>query len=264
MARATWLAEALTRGGCQVEVVSGWQTRGSARFDPKGVVWHHTATSSKWSRSSVIRLIRDGRSDLPGPLSQLVLERDGTFLVVAAGRANHAGRGGWRGLKGNTSVIGIEACNDGRGELWTPPQVAAYREGTAAILARLGRDEQWMCGHKEWAPGRKVDPHGLDMDRERAAVRALLAGEDEDMSEVVKGMQRALGVPDDGIWGSITEGALKQAVARSALNVEMERFLAEMVTDLERRDARPTSVGWMLDWYRRYREGYPEPAKPGP
>lgn len=266
MPRATWLPEVLAAAGCHIELVPGWQTRGSATFDPKGVVWHHTATGKNWTRKSLIDLIIQGTDRVPGPLSQLILERDGTFIVVASGRANHAGKGGWRGLSGNTSVLGIEAANDGRGELWTPLQVTAYRRGTAAILERLGRNELWMCGHKEWAPGRKIDPHGFDMDRERAAVAALL-NEEEDMSKVVEGIQRALGFTGDdvdGVWGPDTEGAFKQAVARSAINADMERFLAEMVTDLDRRDARPTSVGWMLDWYRRYRESFPEPAEPGP
>ncbi len=38
-------------------------------------------------------VIRDGRPGLKGPLSQLGLGRDGAYYVIAAGRAQHAGRG---------------------------------------------------------------------------------------------------------------------------------------------------------------------------
>lgn len=188
MPRAIWLPEVLAAAGCRVETDPGWGTCGSASFNPKAVVWHHTATSEGWSRAKLVRLIREGRSDLPGPLAQLVLERDGTYVVVASGRANHAGRGGWRGLSGNTSVLGIEAANDGRGEPWPTSQVAAYRRGTAAILARLGRDERWMCGHKEWTP-RKVDPYGLDMDRERREVATYLGRHPEEDDVLRRGQQ---------------------------------------------------------------------------
>ena len=55
-----------------------------------------------------------GRSDLPGPLAQLGLGRDGTYYVIAAGKCNHAGAGSWKGVtSGNTDFIGIEAENTG-------------------------------------------------------------------------------------------------------------------------------------------------------
>ncbi|HEY0366829.1 MAG TPA: hypothetical protein VGC73_10170 [Pyrinomonadaceae bacterium] len=38
---------------------------------------------------------------LPGPLAQLGLARDGTFFVIAAGRAIHAGESSFRGVAGN-------------------------------------------------------------------------------------------------------------------------------------------------------------------
>jgi LysM repeat protein len=44
----------------------------------------------------------------------------------------------------------------------------------AALLIALKRDASWLLGHKEWAPGRKVDPR-LNMDTERAAVGHLMA-----------------------------------------------------------------------------------------
>jgi hypothetical protein len=44
-----------------------------------------------------LRLLIKRRSDCPGPLCNVGLARSGAVYVIAAGRANHAGKGGWRG-----------------------------------------------------------------------------------------------------------------------------------------------------------------------
>lgn len=174
----SWVADVLRSAGLKVVELDGWRTRGRT-FVPKGIVWHHTATSVKASDSNVDRLLRDGRPDLAGPLSQLGLRRDGTFVVVAAGRANHNGYGTW----GNDS-IGIEAYNDGVGEPWPLAQVDAYVRGTAAICRFLGWGADRVKAHRETDPRRKIDPAGLDMDEMRRRVTAALAqGDDDDMDE---------------------------------------------------------------------------------
>ena len=110
----TWLASVLEGAGLKVAVVPGWEARGRAEMGSVlGVMCHHTATPRTGNMPTLQTLI-DGRSDLPGPLSQLGLGRDGTFYVVAAGRCNHAGNGVWQGLTaGNSNFIGIEAENTG-------------------------------------------------------------------------------------------------------------------------------------------------------
>lgn len=138
--------------------------------DIKGVVWHHTATGPQVSDAQVDSLLRNGRSDLPGPLSQLGLRRDGTFVVVAAGRCNHNGYGLW----GNDS-IGIEAYNSGLGEPWPAAQLNAYHLGTAAICRHLRLDPATQVkGHRETDPRRKIDPTGIDMDAARRRIAELL------------------------------------------------------------------------------------------
>src|SRR5690606_11664261 len=126
------------------------RTTRASGLTPQGVVCHHTATSSAWQDGHVAALLRDGRRDLAGPLSQLGLERDGTFVVIAAGRANHNGYGTW----GNDS-IGIEAYNSGLGEPWPAVQLDAYQRGVAAILAHLGLDVSCCKAHRETDPKRK-------------------------------------------------------------------------------------------------------------
>lgn len=173
MARALWLADALRAEGVTVTEHPGWRERGSATFNPKGVICHHTAGPARGDAPS-LGICVDGRSDLPGPLCQIVLARSGTAHVIASGRANHAGPGGWRGLEGNTSVLGIEAENTGLGEPWPPAQYDAYVRSVAALCRRGAIPVGMVCGHKEWAPRRKIDPKGIDMGRFRADVLARL------------------------------------------------------------------------------------------
>ena len=173
MPRALWLADALRAEGVTVVEEPGWRDRGSATFNPKGVICHHTAGPARGDAPSLGVCI-NGRPDLPGPLCQIVLARSGTAHVIASGRANHAGRGGWRGLEGNTSVFGIEAENTGQGEAWPAAQLAAYVACVAALCRRGQIPVGMVCAHREWAPGRKIDPKGIDMTRFRADVLARL------------------------------------------------------------------------------------------
>ena len=175
----TWLADVLKIAGLKVSEVDGWRDRG--RGDVRrifGVICHHTATPLGGNMPSLNVLIR-GRSDLPGPLAQLGLGRDGTYYIIAAGRANHAGRGEWRGIRnGNANFIGIEAENAGEGDPWPEIQLDAYHRGVAALLRRVGQSSDFCAGHKEYAlpRGRKPDPHTLDMDQFRATVAAFMSG----------------------------------------------------------------------------------------
>lgn len=188
MSRALWLPEKLRAFGVTVREHPGWQTRGGEPFTPKVVIAHHTANPNKADAPS-LKLVVNGRSDLPGPLCQVLLSRSGIAYVVASGKANHAGAGSWKGISGNTAALGIEAENDGVGEPWSAAQLAAYDRTCAAMLDGIGRSADFLCGHKEWAPTRKVDPRGIDMGPMRARVAALLKGgvpvqpeeEDEDM-----------------------------------------------------------------------------------
>lgn len=175
MPRFHALADHLRAKGLRVAEVDGWRTRGSADFDPRVVVAHHTAGAATGNMPSLNVLIH-GRADLPGPLCQVGLGRDGTCYIVAAGRANHAGAGSWLGHSGNRSAFGIEAENTGRGEPWPAVQLDAYDRLAAALLELTGNDERYLCAHREWAPGRKIDPTGLEMDAMRRVVGAHLRG----------------------------------------------------------------------------------------
>lgn len=235
-----WLPEVLRNAGLKVAEVAGWANRGRGDIGRvRGVMCHHTGTSTAGNMPT-LNMLKAGRSDLPGPLAQLGLGRDGTYYVVAAGRANHAGRGEWNGLaSGNSSFVGIEAENGGRvGDDWPDVQMDSYWRGVAAILKHIDAGAGMCCGHKEYAHprGRKPDPL-FDMDLFRSHIRSVMQGTaitrplipaiDPDSrkptlkrgsrGEDVITIQRKVGAPDDGRFGPGTEAAVRRFQAANNL-----------------------------------------------
>lgn len=227
----SWLPEVLRSAGLKVAEQPGWLTRGSDMGTVRGIICHHTV-GPKTGNMPSLRVITEGRPDLPGPLAQLGLGRDGTYYVISAGRANHAGKGNWKNVTtGNSSFIGIEAENAGtKDDPWPEAQMDAYARGCAAILKKLGLDSGMCCGHKEYAlpKGRKPDPL-FDMDEFRARVHAVMNGTavvrplvpaaDDGgrptlrrgaRGDLVKTVQAKIGVAADGIFGPGTEAALRR------------------------------------------------------
>ena len=227
----TWLAQVLKDAGLKVAEQPGWRDRGRGPMGTvRGVMCHHTAGPKAGIMPS-LKVVTDGRPGLAGPLSQLGLGRDGTWFVVAAGRASHAGAGSWKGITaGNSSFIGIEAENMGTSaDPWPAVQMDAYKRGCAAILAKLGTDVSMLCGHKEYAlpKGRKPDP-SFDMDAFRRDVDAIMKGggsvrppipATDDQArptirrgakgDLVKAIQAKLGLNPDGDFGPKTEAAVR-------------------------------------------------------
>jgi hypothetical protein len=99
------------------------------------------------------------------------------MFVIASGRANHAGSGGWRGLSGNSSVYGLECENVGTtAEPWTATQIdAMVRCHVAFIQGTRNPNPDLVCQHKEWT-SRKPDAHSINGNTFRSQVRAALGG----------------------------------------------------------------------------------------
>lgn len=170
-----FLPDVLRAFGLKVWEDPGWRTHGHGDFAQiQGVIAHHTAGGgpNDWL------IVRDGRSDLPGPLSQLVLEKDGTYRVVAAGVCWHAGRGSWSNWptnNANYTTIGIEAVSRGVQPWdWTDAQIDAYIRGVGAILWYLGKNADQVAGHKEYSSEGKIDPAGIDMNWFRGEVQKVI------------------------------------------------------------------------------------------
>ena len=169
----TWLGDVLRKAGLPVREVPGWQTRGhGAMSSVLGVLAHHTAGPQTGNFPSE-RVVVLGRPGLEGPLANLGLARDGTWVVVAAGQAWHAGSGSisWcPANQGNSHLIGVEAESCGIRDDWTDAQRGSYPRGVAALLSHLNLPASRAIGHKEWAPTRKIDPAFWDMSVFRADV----------------------------------------------------------------------------------------------
>jgi hypothetical protein len=228
----TWLSQVLLDAGLKVAEQPGWQNRGRGDVGSiEGIMCHHTAGGSNGNMPSLNVLI-NGRPDLPGPLSQLGLGRDGTYFIIAAGRCNHAGKGNWQGFTaGNTNFIGIEAENTGLpSDAWPAVQLDAYRRGVAALLKKIRANAIMCCGHKEYAlpHGRKDDP-SFDMNDFRQQVSAIMAGTAPGPSvipatdeggrptlrrgatgDLVKEIQTKLGIEASDDFDGNTEAAVRQ------------------------------------------------------
>lgn len=194
------LGKRLRAAGFTVNETPGWATRGrpatTGGFAPVGVLCHHTATGKSTSDAAVINLLIHGRSDLPGPLCQLGLGRDGTVHLIAAGRANHAGEakasGSVAGGDGNSLYIGIEAFHAGPGEPWTEAQRDTYARLCAWLSVNItGSSAQSVRAHKETSVTGKIDPT-FDMDAFRAQVAA-------DIKKLTQPPKPAVQVPADAV-----------------------------------------------------------------
>lgn len=189
-------------------------------FRPIGVVLHHTASRISQDPLPSLRVCQHGRSDLPGPLCNVLIGRDATVAVVTDGRANDTGGGdpcvyaalvagnplptpddrhGHR-MNGNPFFYDIEVENDGVGEPWA----ARVLDTTAQVAAAICRHHGWgvdrVVTHRRWTR-RKVDPSFGTLNDWRDLVAAHLHEpfeEDEMEADYIATLHRAyLGLPAD-------------------------------------------------------------------
>ncbi len=186
------LANVLRAAGLTVVEAAGWASRGYAGqdlADVRGVLWHHTATNRgafAGSDAPTLNMCIGGRSDLAGPLCNIVFGRNGTVYLVAAGLANHAGRGSAAGIPtdaGNYYLIGIEMESSGVAPFdWTEDQIrVAPHLGAAlerAYLLNQPEELRLQLGHLEYSSEGKIDPAGWPggMNGLRESINAVLGG----------------------------------------------------------------------------------------
>ena len=177
--RYTGIPAALRKRGLKVEVVPGWETRGSSIFDPKGVGAHWIGGVRNATGRPGLSTVVNGRPDLPGPLCNVYLDRNGVAVVVAAGRANHFGYGVWKGLTGNSKFFGLEPEARDAAD-FTAAQRKAYPLACAALLDVINqKDASYVASHSEYAlpKGRKSDINGYTIDSLRAQTQAVIRGQ---------------------------------------------------------------------------------------
>ena len=137
----TDLADILHAAGVNVSEVPGWKTASHRpMIAVRGVICHHTAGPPHAHGTPSLNVVIRGRPDVSGPLCNIYLATDGTAYTVAAGRANHAGKGEFRGITdGGSNLIGIEAENAGDGhDPWPAVQMDAYARICATLAKHYG------------------------------------------------------------------------------------------------------------------------------
>lgn len=153
-----------------------WRSRGrpasTGDFDPQGVLCHHTASPEGCSPATDISVILAGNGDAPGPISQLYIGRDAQLYLIAAGRANHGGRGRRPGVDSGSScadmnalTLGIEVGNNGVGERWSDAVTELYAATVAALCDGYGWTTNDVYLHATTGPpsggcNSKIDPAG--------------------------------------------------------------------------------------------------------
>jgi hypothetical protein len=163
--------------------------------------------------------------------------------VLAAGRANHAGTGDGFGRigedMGNALTLGIETDNT-VGEPTGRRMLDELVIGSAAIMRRLRSDvDEWLCGHKEYAAGRKIDPDDIDMSNARLAVsiETLKQGADR------KWIREFPGEKHFELGHKCQSGHVQR----------LESWLLELEANRKRRhEPSPTFTAWTRDRVREY------------
>lgn len=251
----TWLPSVLKDAGLKVNEIGGWQSRGHGNVGvTKGIICHHTA-GPKSGNAPSLTIVTQGRSDLSGPLAQLVLGRDGTFFIIAAGLAYHAGAGNWQGVKsGNSNFIGIEAENTGlAGDPWPTMQMDAYARGCAAILKYIKAPAIMCCGHKEYAlpKGRKPDP-SFDMNAFRKRIETVMEGvPHEPSTQVLK--------PGDAKSGVVNTDNLNLREApdgNASIGTKLPKGQKVAIVDEEMNDDTEWFRVWLRDTSGNERRGW--------
>lgn len=179
---ATQWRTALRAEGVRFTELEGWTTRGRDKatgkpFGPvNGSLNHHTAGTN-----SLQLIAYQGQgAAVPPPLAHAYLPKTGILVMVALGRANHAGLAARNSfdaivaekpipkpdkatgtVDGNDRLYGIEAENKGDGkDVYTREQYDTLVRYNAAICRHHKWTEGSVAGHLETSVEGKVDPRG--------------------------------------------------------------------------------------------------------
>lgn len=182
----TWLPDVLAPLGNKLRVMPGFAQRGHGDFkDIRGVMIHHTGNGRASAES-----IRDGRPDLPGPVSAGHIAQDGTLTLIAAGVSWHAGVGAYPWLPtnmGNWHLIGFECAwpmdtsiteATQMREGWPEVMVETMVMASFLIIQHLTFRGDRCISHKDYAgPAQgKWDPGNYNMNWHRDQINARLDG----------------------------------------------------------------------------------------
>jgi hypothetical protein len=184
-----WLTDAvkvLRKAGVQAKGVGDWKKRsasGGGYPDLRFVLWHHDASPAGSSPGALSWMVANG------PAANMWVDINGVWHVYCAGVSWHAGTGGpgWGVPKDKMNYYGLGIETDHTtGEPWPKVQLDSLRRGTAALMKHYGLPADRLLFHYTWTNGgvdgvprlptygRKNDPDGLNLKRERRRVGRLM------------------------------------------------------------------------------------------
>lgn len=183
----------LRAAGLEVQTYDDWRThhRPGDWGPVHGVAVHHFGPYS--TQAGAVEYARTGSAELPGPLYQMLVDRQGVVHLVGHGRTNHAGKVDEDVLQalidegdlpkpttdtvdGNARLYSLCLINRGDGRQTHPAEQLEAAAAACAVLCR-GHDgwtHRSVVGHKELTR-RKIDPT-IDMGAFRRRVRDRWAG----------------------------------------------------------------------------------------
>jgi len=257
--RATWLPDILRDAGLPVEVLPEFAGNGK---EPKGwvaMVDHHDASPISSGVNGGLNSIRYGRPDLPKPLANLFLKRNGVHVCVADGAANHPGVS-YLPLEGGISsgvkyrALGREVALNGIGEPYPTNgrQYEAMQQGNAAICIYLGLDPATqLWDHKSIARpvGRKIDIRPYDLPDGRVRCARYMTGQHPAPAPIPVILQEddmalAYRFPDGNVW--LCTGTHRTHVSEKVLK---ERAVLRLVAEVPATD--PSRDPQYPQWVRK-------------
>jgi hypothetical protein len=169
--------------GMHVIELSGWEGRGEGgSFSVRGILLHHDAMGLGYVDSNLSNNLNvPNYMSQPGNSgSQVWIGRDTSnqmsLVFLASGLKWHAGSGrNFRSIpggNGNGTCIGIETDHT-IGTGWDADIMRYIDLTTWLFCDEYGIDpDQWLAGHREYAPDRKVDPEAFDLNAWRARAKS--------------------------------------------------------------------------------------------
>ena len=175
-----FLVQAAKAANVPFEVDKGWLDIDPypSTFNPVGVLWHHTATSTlaRGDMPSLNWCRNPGQYAGQARACHILVGRSGKLQIIAGRGAYHAGEGGPMTLngtdlpkdQGNRFLLGIEIEASSSAKInaknritpksgLNPIQLENTARFCAALFDLLGWPTSSAIRHRDWAPNRKID-----------------------------------------------------------------------------------------------------------
>jgi hypothetical protein len=245
------LAEALQDYGVKVsiELMPGASSSG---YGPRSFVRnlsHHTVSRPSNGLTPCLSLVKNGRSDLSGPLCNGYGGYDRVARIITLGYANHPGLGGpwsvpgWGTVpqdNGRPYIFGWE-FEGGYSDSWVGSLGEAMHDFMARCNAATldwlttlpgneGPPAPILCQgeHKTWAPGRKIDRYGYTTASGQALTAKARASKTSEEDDMFSDADRA---KLDRLFELFTEPLINGGTLHTAIR----RLHAEYVVDAQAR-----------------------------